>query len=74
MTILKWLIAPVQAKLLEKQQCPACTRNLQTMVERESVSHETEKVTCKCGRVFLFNRATRKYSRWIQPNISRNNS
>ncbi|MBL8014677.1 MAG: hypothetical protein JNK26_00620 [Candidatus Doudnabacteria bacterium] len=63
MLILKKIIAPIQARLLEKRLCPGCTRNLDSQLDRENISHETERVTCKCGRKYVFTRAHRKYVR-----------
>lgn len=64
MTILKAIFSPVQKRLIDKHMCPACTRNLDKMIKREPLTQDTEKVTCECGRVFLYQRSHRKYTRF----------
>lgn len=59
----KNLIAPVQAWLLSRGQCVGCSMPLdQGKVEKAKVKGH-EKVTCKCGRIFMQNLETKKYRR-----------
>ena len=58
----KNIIAPVQAWLLSRNQCVGCGAPL-TQGKREARKDETEKVACKCGRIFIFDRKTKKYRR-----------
>jgi len=57
----KNIIAPVQAWLLSKGQCVGCGKSL--IKGKRERKGETEKVTCKCGRIFIYDRKTKKYRR-----------
>lgn len=60
--MLKNIIAPVQAWLLSRGQCAGCGTPLfrGKKVKRKD---GTEKVTCKCGRIFIHDPDTGKYRR-----------
>ena len=58
----KNIIAPVQAWLLSKGQCVGCGAPL-VNGKHEKAGDDTEKVTCKCGRIFIFDKKTGKYHR-----------
>lgn len=58
----KNIIAPVQAWLLSRGQCVGCGTPLKKG-KKEAKDAETEKVTCKCGRIFIYNKNTKKYRR-----------
>ncbi len=58
----KNIIAPVQAWLLAQGRCVGCGTPL-AKGKREKRKDGTEKVTCKCGRIFIFNPKTKKYRR-----------
>jgi len=58
----KNIIAPVQAWLLARGKCVGCGTDL-TSGRREKKKDETEKVICKCGRIFIYEQKTRKYRR-----------
>lgn len=58
----KNIIAPVQAWLLSRGQCVGCGMPL-AKGKREDKGDGTEKVTCKCGRIFIYNKKTKKYRR-----------
>lgn len=60
--MIKNIIAPVQAWLLSRGQCVGCGSPLGKGKREENKSGE-EKVTCKCGRIYVFNKATKKYHR-----------
>jgi len=69
MSILKPLIAPIQARILAKHMCPACTRSLDKSKKREPITTETELVTCECGRQYIYNRPHRRYRRALQEEV-----
>jgi len=57
----KNIISPVQAWLLSRKQCVGCGAPLS---KGQRTSHKKgEKVTCKCGRIFIYNSKTKKYRR-----------
>lgn len=58
----KNIIAPVQAWLLSKGQCVGCGMPL-SKGKRDSKDNEIEKVTCKCGRIFIYDKKGGKYRR-----------
>lgn len=58
----KNIIAPVQAWLLSRGQCVGCGKLL-VKGKREKRKDGTEKVTCKCGRIFIYDPKTKKYRR-----------
>lgn len=60
--MLKNVIAPIQAWLLGRGQCVGCGSPLEkgARVKRDQ---DTSKVTCKCGRIFIYDHQTKKYRR-----------
>ncbi|MFH2019159.1 MAG: hypothetical protein ABII80_00880 [bacterium] len=60
--MLKNVIAPIQAWLLSRGQCVGCGMPLSkaTHTKRDG---DTDKVVCKCGRIFIFHKKTKKYRR-----------
>jgi hypothetical protein len=58
----KNIIAPVQAWLLAKGQCVGCSTPLSKGVQ-EKLADGNAKVTCKCGRIFIYETQTKKYRR-----------
>lgn len=58
----KNIIAPVQAWLLSRGQCVGCGMPL-SKGKREARGDGVEKVTCKCGRIFIYDKAEKKYRR-----------
>lgn len=58
----KKIIAPVQAWLLAQGKCVGCGASLQKG-RREGRGNGTEKVICKCGRIFIFDKKIGKYRR-----------
>lgn len=69
MSLIKQLIAPIQAKLLEKKQCPACTRNLDKQKPREPFAMGTDIVFCKCNRAFIYDREHDEYRRALHTEV-----
>ncbi len=58
----KKIIAPVQAWLLSQGKCVGCGAPL-AKGKREKKNKDQEKVTCKCGRIYIFDKNTQKYRR-----------
>lgn len=58
----KNIIAPVQAWLLSRGQCVGCGALL-TNARKENRKDGSEKVTCKCGRIFIFDNKKNTYRR-----------
>lgn len=58
----KNVIAPIQAWLLSQGKCVGCGREL-SEGKREEKRDATEKVTCKCGRIFIYDTKTKRYRR-----------
>lgn len=58
----KNVIAPIQTWLLSMGQCVGCGMPLKngTVVSRDEKS---DKVTCKCGRIFIHDKKSQKYRR-----------
>lgn len=65
----KKLIAPVQNILLNKGVCPGCGRVLSTIKAREKFEKDTERLKCKCRRVFIFNKNTQGYRRALSSEV-----
>ncbi len=59
---IKALIRPIQMQFLKRGMCVACGMPL-SKADRVSRDDGTEKVTCKCGRVYVFNPADQSYRR-----------
>lgn len=58
----KNVIAPVQAWLMSRGQCVGCGMPLKK-AKHINLKDDTEKVTCKCGRIFIHEPNTKKYRR-----------
>jgi RNase P subunit RPR2 len=58
----KNIIAPVQAWLLSRSQCVGCGTPLDKG-KKTKRKDKTVKVTCKCGRIFIYDPKTKKYRR-----------
>lgn len=56
------MIAPVQAWLLSRGQCVGCGLAL-SQAKKEDRGDGTSKVTCKCGRIFIYQQGSGKYRR-----------
>ncbi len=59
----KNIIAPVQAWLLSRHQCVGCGTPLKNGKRLPAKDPHQEKVFCKCGRVFIYDKETQKYRR-----------
>ena len=58
----KDVIAPIQAWLLSQGRCVGCGKPLDKM-KSEDRKNTTNKVTCECGRIFIFDSKAKKYRR-----------
>jgi len=59
----KNIIAPAQAWLLSQGRCVGCGKSLKRAKKEESRQKNEIKLTCQCGRVYIYNDKTRKYRR-----------
>jgi len=59
----KNIIAPIQAWLLARNQCVGCGTPLSKGDRARAQSKSQDKVTCKCGRIFIYDKNTKKYRR-----------
>jgi predicted nucleic acid-binding Zn-ribbon protein len=57
----KNVIAPIQAWLLSQGRCVGCGKELS--IGKKVKRNGTEKVTCSCGRIFIYDPKTKKYRR-----------
>jgi len=58
----KNVISPVQAWLLSQKRCVGCGRMLEKQKSIDTKDGR-KKVTCECGRIFIFDPKTGKYRR-----------
>lgn len=58
----KTIIAPVQIWLLARGQCVGCGMPLSKGHE-EAHQGDDKKITCKCGRIFIYESSKHKYRR-----------
>lgn len=58
----KNVIAPVQAWLLSRGQCVGCGMPL-SKGKVAVLKNSQEKITCRCGRIFIHETKTNKYRR-----------
>ena len=58
----KHLISPVQAWLLSRGQCVGCGKPLEK-ADHQKFDKDHEQVTCKCGRVYIYNTTSKRYRR-----------
>jgi hypothetical protein len=64
--MLKKLIEPLQKILLQKGLCPGCTLSLKSARLREPLDQRYEKIFCKCGRIFIYDKELGTYRRALQ--------
>lgn len=62
MVVFKNVIAPIQAWLLSQGKCVGCGKEL-SQAKKSAHKKDTQKITCSCGRIFIFNTKTKKYRR-----------
>ncbi|MFH0863970.1 MAG: hypothetical protein V1858_02705 [Candidatus Gottesmanbacteria bacterium] len=59
----KNMIAPVQAWLLSQGRCVGCGMPLQKSNIKSKKSDVEELITCKCGRVYIYDSKINRYRR-----------
>ena len=59
--MIKNLIAPIQAWMLSQGRCVGCGTQLSHGIKKNVRGKTT--VTCKCGRIFIYDKAKNKYRR-----------
>ncbi len=67
--MLKKLIAPLQASLIQKKMCPGCMRSLDEQYDRLTRMNQTEQVTCECGRIFIYDKQVETYRRALENEV-----
>ena len=60
--MIKNIIAPVQAWLLSRGQCVGCGKLL-SKGKAEPRSDGRARVTCKCGRIYIYSDKQKSYRR-----------
>jgi predicted nucleic acid-binding Zn-ribbon protein len=62
MAMFKNAIAPIQAWLLSQGRCVGCGNPLNKGTKAKAKNNQ-EKITCHCGRIFIYDPKTKKYRR-----------
>jgi hypothetical protein len=65
---LKSIISPIQDWLLAKGQCVGCGMPL-SKGRIQAFKKDKTKVTCKCGRIYLFDAKEKKYQRALSTDV-----
>ncbi len=65
---LKNIIAPIQQWLLTNKQCVGCGMPL-AKAKRETKNKSEEKITCKCGRIYIYEVKTINYRRALNEEV-----
>lgn len=60
--LVKKIVRPVQIQFLRRGLCVACGMPL-SKAERIDRGNGTEKIVCKCSRIFIYDMATNTYRR-----------
>ena len=58
----KNVISPIQAWLMSQGRCVGCGTPL-SLALHKNLKDGTEKVTCKCGRIFVYDPKKKVYRR-----------
>jgi predicted nucleic acid-binding Zn-ribbon protein len=58
----KNMISPIQAWLLSQARCVGCGKELKEG-KKEKLADDTDKITCSCGRIYIYDPKTAKYRR-----------
>jgi len=61
--VFKNIISPVQAWLLSKGQCVGCGTSLKNGTKTKAKIAGHDKVTCRCGRIFMYNLKSKVFRR-----------
>ncbi|MBI3384784.1 hypothetical protein HY030_01155 [Candidatus Gottesmanbacteria bacterium] len=65
---LKNIFAPIQEWLLTNKQCVGCGTPL-AKGKRQAQNPNTEKITCKCGRIYIYDLKNIKYRRALSEEV-----
>jgi len=60
--VIKNVIAPIQMWLLGKGKCVGCGKDL-TSLKKEKYKKGSEKVTCSCRRIYIYDTANHSFRR-----------
>ena len=60
--MIKRILAPVQAWILLQGKCVGCGQNL-SLGRKFDRGDNTQKVICRCGRIFILDKRRGKYRR-----------
>lgn len=60
--MIKRILAPVQAWILLQGKCVGCGQNL-SLGRKLERGDNTQKVICRCGRIFIFDKRRGRYHR-----------
>lgn len=60
--LIKKVVGPLQVQFIKRGLCVGCGMPL-SKAERVDRGDGTEKVICKCGRIYIYNRAEDSYRR-----------
>lgn len=60
--MIKRILAPVQAWILLQGKCVGCGKNL-SLGRKIERGDNTQKVICRCGRIFIFDKRRGRYRR-----------
>lgn len=58
----KKLITPIQMWLLSRGQCVGCGASL-SRAKATSTNSDSDKITCQCGRIFIYDKKKSSYRR-----------
>lgn len=60
--MIKRIIAPLQDWILLQKKCVGCGKSLD-FAKRVERGNNSQRVTCSCGRIFIFEKRNGKYRR-----------
>ena len=69
MATFKRLISPIQKVLLSKGMCVACSMPLTKADDRVDLGNNLERVTCKCGRIYIHDTQVDTYRRALMNEV-----
>ncbi len=59
----KGIFKPIQKKLVRKNLCPGCTKQLQNASQIKDITETKKIVQCKCKRLYIWQMDTNTYKR-----------
>jgi len=54
---------------MQKGLCPGCTASFKRAPLREAKSEREEKVVCKCGRIYIYDKEMNTYRRALEKEV-----